>query len=157
MGNTTTTPITKVSLLKNDVGYVTEQDIDNKIGNIDKALEEIIKIQNELIGTEAESGEITYYYVDGTGESTAIKGTKGMTWGEALESEELKSVVDSQGILFNDDGYLVCFLLNYMCDLTVYDPVVLSSTTVSSWGIRANDIIEDGHSYGSSWCYNLED
>lgn len=74
IGNTTVTPMTvpdlaqndkrkadyiknkKISFLENDVGYLTEHEaykkteIDNQIGDIETALDNIIAIQESLIG-----------------------------------------------------------------------------------------------------------
>ena len=75
MGNTTTTPITKVSLLKNDVGYVTEQYVEDVvIGNIGQAVEEIIKLQEGFIG---DADTITFSLND-----NSYTCPKGMTWAE---------------------------------------------------------------------------
>ena len=71
IGNTTATPMLvpdlsqtnerkadyiknkKVSYLENDSGYLTEYQVDEKIGNIETALDNIIAIQESMIGGDS--------------------------------------------------------------------------------------------------------
>ena len=149
MGNTTTTPITKVSLLKNDVGYVTEQYVEDVvIGNIGQAVEEIIKLQEGFI----EKSKVTMYFLDSNKVLLPVKLEAGITWAEAIDTEELKAI--NQGFQVGDDGYVRCWLSSFIKEAD-YEGYV-SVSTFPTWCIKGTDLVKDGQVYTSSGIYEYE-
>ena len=164
IGNTATTPMAvpdmaqtdkrkadfvknkKMSFLENDAGYVTEQYVEGVIvGGIGEAIEEIIKIQ------EAYIGEVEMLFRNSE-EVFPVKLKAGITWAEAIETEELKAM--NMGFTLGDDGYVRCWLSCFIKEADYEGDVSVS--TFPTWCIKGTDKVKDGQMYETSGIYESD-
>ena len=136
----------KMSLLENDSGYVTEQYVEGVIvGGIGEAIQEIIKLQEAYIGEV----EMLFRTLD---KVYPVKLKAGITWAEAIETEELKAI--GQGFTLGDDGYVRCYLIAFIKE-SDYEGEV-STSTFPTWCIRGTDKVKDGQMYETSEIYESD-
>lgn len=136
----------KTSLLENDSGYVTEQYVEGVIvGGIGEAIQEIIKLQEEFIG------KVEMIFIC-SGEVFPVKLKAGITWAEAIETEELKAI--GMGFTLGDDGYVRCYISAFIKESDYAGEV--STSTFPTWCIKGTDKVKDGQMYETSGIYESE-
>lgn len=130
----------KISFLENDIGYAEKAYVDNKVGEIDEALESFI-----------DKTKVTMHFLDNNTLYTAKINTW-MTWAEAIETEEVKAL--GMGFAIGDDGYVRCYLSAFIKEADYEGDV--SASTFPTWCIKGTDKVKDGQVYTSSGVYEMD-
>ena len=116
----------------------------NLTGDLVSAIEEIITLQEAFI----DKSKITYfYYAEYIDTMFKLTGYIGMTWAEAVESEELKALGEGFEIL--DNGYVVCHVAGYIKKQS-YTGGNETEENISAFGVKGTDKVEDGCVYVQS-------
>ena len=116
----------------------------NLTGDVVSAIEEIITLQEAFV----DKSKITYFYYAKYAETMfKLTGYIGMTWAEAVESEELKALGEGFEIL--DNGYVVCHVAGYIKKQNYTDGNE-TEENISAFGIKGTDKVEDGCVYVQS-------
>ena len=119
--------------------------IDGITGDINKALEEMITIQEGLI----DKSKVTIQFLTIDDTILTAKVDIGMTWAEAIETEEVKAL--GQGFVIGDDGYVRCYATAFIKEADYEGDV--SSSTFPAWCIKGTDKVKSGQVYTSSGVY----
>lgn len=122
--------------------------IDDITGDINKALEEIIAIQEGFI----DKSKVTMHFLTSNGAIISAKVDIGMTWAEAIETDEVKAL--GQGFVIRDDGYVRCYVMAFIKEADYEGDV--STSTFPTWCIKGTDKVKDGQVYVSSGIYEMD-
>ncbi len=117
-------------------------------GDINKALEEIIAIQEGLI----DKSKVTMHFLTANNTIISAKVDIGMTWAEAIETEEVKAL--GLGFVIGDDGYVRCYAMAFIKEADYEGDV--STSTFPTWCIKGTDKVKDGQVYVSSGIYEID-
>lgn len=121
---------------------------------MNQALEEIIELQESFI----DKSKITYFFIssdhnnDGARDILTMESDIGMTWAEAIASNEPN--LYSQGFTIRDNGYVACWV-NAFIKKQDYEGET-TEENIAEWGIKGSDKIINGCVYESSSVWNFD-